>query len=153
MGRTGLRSVYLWYLVWAFAISADAVDKNEFNIWPMPISVSYGFGNLHLSNDFELKTEGSKFADASGILKDAFLRSIAVLRSTHVIEVDTSKIDPSLVLKGIHIVVSSPSDEVLIVGESHNCNKRNLEHMISRGVYIRYYRMTVFINILAVTFF
>lgn len=78
----------------------------------MPVSVSFGSGSLHLSNDFELKTEGSKFADASGILKEAFSRSIDILRSTHVIEVDTSKIDASLVLKGIHVVVSSPSEEV-----------------------------------------
>lgn len=80
----------------------------------MPISVSFGSGYLHLSNDFELKTEGSKFGDASGILKDAFSRSVDMVRSTHVVEVDTSKIDPSTVLKGIHVVISSPSDEVLI---------------------------------------
>lgn len=113
MGRARLKSVSIWYLVWNFAISCDAVDTNQLNIWPMPVSVSFGSGHLHLSNDFELNTEGSKFADASGILKEAFWRSIDIVRSTHVVELDTSKIDPSLVLKGIHLVVSSPSDEVL----------------------------------------
>ncbi|KAL8544626.1 hypothetical protein ACS0TY_005016 [Phlomoides rotata] len=108
MGRKGL---FLLYLVYVLVVSADASDEH-LNIWPMPKSVTYGSGNLHLSNYFELKTEGSKFADASGILKDAFLRTIDVIRSVHVIEVNTSKIDPSIVLKGIHIVVFSPSDEL-----------------------------------------
>ena len=115
MGRRGLEGMFIWYLVCIFVISANAVDIKHLNIWPMPKSVSYGYGNLHLSNEFELRTDGSKFADASSILKDAFKRSIDVVRSTHVIEFNTSKIDPSLVLKGIHIVVSSPSDEVYLI--------------------------------------
>ncbi|KAH6812644.1 beta-hexosaminidase 3 [Perilla frutescens var. frutescens] len=112
MGREGLETIFLWCLVCVVVISANAADINHLNIWPMPKSVSYGYGNLHLSNEFELRTDGSKFADASGILKEAFLRSINVVRSTHVIELNTSKIDPSLVLKGIHVVVFSPSDEL-----------------------------------------
>lgn len=111
MGRTWLHIIFLLYLVYVLVISADAADK-QLNIWPMPKSVSYGHGNLYLSNYFELETKGSKFVDASGILKDAFLRTVDVVRSVHVIEVNTSKIDPSIVLKGIHIVVLSPSDEV-----------------------------------------
>lgn len=104
--------VLLWYLGCIFVVSANAVDIKNLNIWPMPKSVSNGYGNLYVSDEFELRTDGSKFADASSILKDAFKRSIDVLKSTHVIELNTSKIDPSLVLKGIHVVVSSPSDEV-----------------------------------------
>lgn len=114
MGRTRLKSMYILYSVWIFAVSADETDMSQLNIWPMPISVSFGSGSLHLSNDFELKTDGSKFGDASGILKEAFSRTVGMVRSTHIAEVDTSKIDPSLVLKGIHVVVSSPSDEVLV---------------------------------------
>lgn len=111
MGRAWQHIIFLLYLVYVLVISADAADKH-LNIWPMPKSVSYGHGNLYLSNYFELETKGSKFVDASGILKDAFLRTVDVVRSVHVIEVNTSKIDPSIVLKGIHIVVLSPSDEV-----------------------------------------
>lgn len=115
MGRTRLKIAYIWYLVFFLAISCDADDANdtnEINIWPMPVSVSFGSGNLHLSNNFELVTRGSMFADGSGILKEAFFRTIDVVRSSHVVELDTSKIKPSLVLKGIHVVISSPSDEV-----------------------------------------
>lgn len=114
MGRTRLHTMFLWCLVHMLVmLSADASDIKHLNIWPMPQSVSYGYGTLYLSNDFELKTEGSNFADASLILKEAFLRSIEVVRATHTIETNTSKIDPSLVLQGIHVVVYSPSDEVL----------------------------------------
>lgn len=109
MGRTGLHVMFLCYLLYVVVVSA--VDKH-LNVWPMPKSVTYGSGNLYLSNYFELKTDRSKFADASGILKDAFLRTVDVIRSVHVIEVNTSRIDPSVVLKGIHVVVLSPSDEV-----------------------------------------
>ncbi|KAL0298538.1 UNVERIFIED_CONTAM: Beta-hexosaminidase 3 [Sesamum radiatum] len=110
--RTGVERIVLCFFVYLFVISADGADLKNLNIWPMPKSVSYGLGTLYLSNDFELNTKGSKFVDASGILKDAFLRSIDVVRATHVIEANTSKIDASLVLKGIHIVVFSPSDEL-----------------------------------------
>lgn len=113
MGGKSVGSKVLCFLVYVVILSAEAADDaKHLNIWPMPKSVSYGYGKLHLSNDFELKTDGSKFKDASGILKDAFLRLNDVIRSSHVIELNTSKINPSLVLKGIHVVVFSPSDEV-----------------------------------------
>ncbi|XP_047968685.1 beta-hexosaminidase 3-like isoform X1 [Salvia hispanica] len=123
MGRTRLKIEYIWYLVCFLAIPCDADDKNEINIWPMPVSVSFGSGNLHLSNDFELITKGSKFADASGILKEAFFRTIDIVRSSHVVELDTSKINPSFVLKGIHVIISSPSDELQYgIDESYKLN-------------------------------
>ncbi|KAL3626438.1 hypothetical protein CASFOL_029987 [Castilleja foliolosa] len=50
--------------------------------------------------------------DDSGILKDAFLRLIDVVNGAHVIEANTSKIDPSILLRGIHVIVYSPSDEL-----------------------------------------
>ncbi|KAK6156436.1 hypothetical protein DH2020_010684 [Rehmannia glutinosa] len=128
MGREGLKTIFLWYLVYVLVISANAAYIKHLNIWPMPMSVSYGYGNLYLSNDFELKTEGTKFADASGILKDAFLRSIGVVRGTHVIEANSSKIDPSYVLKGIHIVVFSPSDEL-----QHGVDESYKLHIPSQG--------------------
>ncbi|KAL6586871.1 Beta-hexosaminidase 3 [Orobanche minor] len=113
MGRTWLaKATFLWFLVYIPVIRANAVDSEHLNIWPMPSSVTSGHGSLYLSNDFELKIEGSKFLDGSGILKDAFLRSIDLIRATHVIEANNSKIDPLLVLKGIRVLVVWPSDEL-----------------------------------------
>ncbi|KAL6586867.1 hypothetical protein OROMI_001855 [Orobanche minor] len=112
MGRTWLaKATFLWFLVYIPVIPANAVDSEHLNIWPMPSSVTSGHGSLYVSNNFELKTEGSKFLDVSGILKDAFLRSIDLIRATHVIEANNSKIDPLLVLKGIRVLVVWPSDE------------------------------------------
>ncbi|KAL6565287.1 hypothetical protein OROGR_002238 [Orobanche gracilis] len=100
MGRTWLsKATFLWFLVHTPMIQANAVDSEHLNIWPMPSSVTSGYRSLYVSNDFELKTEGSNFLDRSGILKDAFLRSIDLVRVTHVIEANNSKIDPSLVLR------------------------------------------------------
>ncbi|GFP95757.1 beta-hexosaminidase 3 [Phtheirospermum japonicum] len=112
MGKTGLNNTFIWILVYVLVISANGADIKHLTIWPMPKSVSYGDGNLYLSNHLELKTEGSKFTDASGILKDAFLRSIDVVRGAHVIEANTSNIDPSILLKGVHVVVLSSSGEL-----------------------------------------
>ncbi|KAL8052281.1 hypothetical protein ABFX02_06G201804 [Erythranthe guttata] len=112
MGGPRLRTIVLWFSVYILVESAFGVDIKHLNIWPMPKSVSYGYKSLFLSNDLKLKTEGSKFSDGSNILKDAFFRTIDVVRATHVIEANTSKIDPSFLLKGIHVVVYSPSDEL-----------------------------------------
>ncbi|KAG8380365.1 hypothetical protein BUALT_Bualt06G0007900 [Buddleja alternifolia] len=112
MGKTGEQSTFLLFPVYFLAMSAYAADIKHLNIGPMPKSASYGYKTLYLNNNFELKTDGSKFNDASKILNDAFLRLIDVVKGTHVIEAGTSKTDPSLVLKGIHVVVLSPSDEL-----------------------------------------
>ena len=50
------------------------------NIWPMPVSVSYGHQSVFMSKDFKLKTEGSNYKDASCILKDGFSRFLDVVR-------------------------------------------------------------------------
>ena len=82
------------------------------HIWPMPESVEYGNGTIYLSKDFQLKTDGSKYADASGILKDGFTRLLDVVTANNVIE-SKSKVDESVLLQGIHVVVLSEDDEVL----------------------------------------
>ncbi|KAL2549331.1 Beta-hexosaminidase 3 [Forsythia ovata] len=104
-------SIFLGLLVHVLVISSAADIKN-LNIWPMPKDVSHGHGSLYLDNDFELKTDGSRYPDSSGILKDGFLTLIDLVKGTHVIEANFSHLDSSLLLKGIHIVVSSPSDEL-----------------------------------------
>ncbi|KAL3833956.1 hypothetical protein ACJIZ3_008692 [Penstemon smallii] len=123
MGR-----ILLCFLVYVVVISANAADIRHLNIWPMPKSVSYGHGSLYLGSDFELKTEGTKFVDSSGILKDAFLRTIDVVKGNHVIESNSSKFDSSFVLKGIHVVVFSPSDEL-----QHGVDESYELHIPARG--------------------
>lgn len=90
----------------------DAVDSVK--IWPMPKSVSHGHGSLYMNKDFELKTDGSKYNDASGILKDGFSRLLYVLRVAHVVDGNFS-VDTSLLLQGLHVVVLSPDDEVVFL--------------------------------------
>ncbi|KAJ9669871.1 hypothetical protein PVL29_026440 [Vitis rotundifolia] len=82
------------------------------NIWPMPNSVNYGHQIMYLSNDFALKTDGSKYNDASGILKDAFSRLLDVIEVDHVIDSNFSHFDPIAILHGIHVIVWSQSDEL-----------------------------------------
>lgn len=115
MERKWLQIVFVWFWVYFLVKSVlIAADINRLNIWPMPKSVSYGHSLLYFSNNFELKTEGTKYADASGILKDAFTRTVDTIKLDHVIEANVSHYDPSLVLKGIHVVIFSPSDEVYL---------------------------------------
>lgn len=119
MGKLGLRSILFAVVVQILVISAAANIKN-LKIWPMPLSVSYGHRTLQLSNDFVLKTEGSKYTDASGILKEGFSRLLDVVKVAHVVDANFSYVGPSSVLKGIHVVVLSPSDEVISRLSSEN---------------------------------
>lgn len=113
MGMLGLRSV-LFAVVLHIVVLSAAADIKNLKIWPMPLSVSYGHRNLQLSNEFVLKTEGSKYPDASGILKEGFSRLLDVIKVAHVVDANFSYDGSSPVLKGIQVVVLSPSDEVLI---------------------------------------
>lgn len=92
--------------------AVNGAETKRLNIWPMPESVVYGQGSLYLSNDFKLMIEGSKYADASGILKDGFSRLIDIVKSGHVVEPNVSKFRSSVLLHGIHVVVFSPNNEV-----------------------------------------
>ena len=84
------------------------------NIWPMPNSVNHGHQIMYLSNDFALKSDGSKYNDASGILKDAFSRLLDVIEVDHVIDSNFSHFDPMAILHGIHVIVWSQNDEVFL---------------------------------------
>lgn len=90
-------------------------DIRKLNIWPMPETVEYGSQFLFLSKDFNLKTDGSKYKDVSGILKDGFTRLLDVVTANNVIEYNYGKVDESLLLHGIHVVVLTESDEVLLL--------------------------------------
>ncbi|KAA8538832.1 hypothetical protein F0562_025524 [Nyssa sinensis] len=78
----------------------------------MPKSVSYGHLSRYLSKDFELKTDGSKYVDASEILKGGFSRLLDVIEAAHVIANNFSHFDQSVLLKGIHVFIFSPNDEL-----------------------------------------
>lgn len=93
-------------------LAIDALTVDRLNIWPMPKSVSYGHGNLYMSKDFELNTQGTKYNDGSGILKDGFSRFLDLVRVAHVEDGNFSKIDTSVLLQGLHVVVLSASDEL-----------------------------------------
>lgn len=84
------------------------------NIWPMPESVELGNKTLIISKDFNLKADGSKYKDQSGILKDGFTRLLDVVTSNNVIEYNFGKVDQSVLLQGIHVVILSEDDEVFL---------------------------------------
>ncbi|GAB4855922.1 hypothetical protein Ancab_024562 [Ancistrocladus abbreviatus] len=88
------------------------VHIHQANIWPMPNFVSYGDKIRFISNAFELKTEGSKFGDASGILKDGFSRLMDIVKLDHVIDANLSLFEQSAVLGGINVAIASPSSEL-----------------------------------------
>ncbi|KAM7497859.1 hypothetical protein LguiA_022273 [Lonicera macranthoides] len=90
----------------------DALEIKSLNVWPMPESVDYGVGSLYLSTEFELKTEGSKYVDGYGILKDGFLRLIDLVKGLHVIESQVSNSHSPSLLHGINVVIFSPNDEL-----------------------------------------
>ncbi|CAK9181757.1 unnamed protein product [Ilex paraguariensis] len=110
MGKVGVESFFLGLLLQVLVVSA--ADIKRLNIWPMPKSVNHGHGSLYLSSNFELKTEGSKYPDASEILKDGFLRLLATINADHVIDGDFSHFDSSVFLRGIHVVILLPNDEL-----------------------------------------
>ncbi|KAL4655108.1 hypothetical protein ACB092_01G427100 [Castanea dentata] len=93
-------------------LAIDGVSVDRLNIWPMPHSVSHGRESLFLSKDFELNTEGTKYNDGSGILKDGFSRLLDMVRVAHVVDGNFSKIDTSLLLQGLHVVVLSADGQL-----------------------------------------
>ncbi|KAF7116107.1 hypothetical protein RHSIM_RhsimUnG0038300 [Rhododendron simsii] len=100
------------FLGLVFQLVVSTVDIDSLNIWPMPHSVSYGHQVLYMSKDFELRTEGSKYPDASGILKDGFSRFLYVICASHVVDGNISDSQQSLVLQGINVLISSADDEL-----------------------------------------
>ncbi|KAL4576633.1 hypothetical protein LXL04_012730 [Taraxacum kok-saghyz] len=104
------QSIYV-VLMFQFVLVFGAYDLKNLNIWPMPESVEYGAKSIFLSKEFHLKTDGSKYPDASGILKDGFTRLLDVITANNIIEFN-SKVDDSLLLQGINVVILSDSDEL-----------------------------------------
>ncbi|OAP12118.1 HEXO3 [Arabidopsis thaliana] len=103
----------LFMLFIAGTISAFE-DIERLRIWPLPAQVSHGGRRMYLSGDFKLVTEGSKYGDASGILKEGFDRMLGVVRLSHVISGDrnSSGSGGSALLQGLHVIISSSTDEL-----------------------------------------
>ncbi|KAH9746944.1 Beta-hexosaminidase 3 [Citrus sinensis] len=91
---------------------AHGIGEHGVRIWPMPLSVSHGHKSLYVGKDFKIMSQGSKYKDASGILKDGFSRFLAVVKGAHVVDGDTSKLDQSRVLQGLNVFISSTKDEL-----------------------------------------
>lgn len=108
MKRAFCVSFVVWVVVAAAVASVDGL-----NVWPMPESLSNGLSSLYLSKGFRLLTEGSKYKDESGILKDGFLRLLDVVESAHVVDGNWTGYHSSAALEGLNVVVLSPSDEVM----------------------------------------
>jgi hexosaminidase len=107
----GLKSAWL-VVVFLFLGAAVAKNVNELNVWPMPKWVSRGHSRVYMSQDFQLVTDGSKYIDGSEILKDGFTRMLDVVKVAHVVDGDLSRVDKSLIIKGIHVLIFSPDDQV-----------------------------------------
>lgn len=91
---------------------AHIVGEQGVRIWPMPQSVSHGHMSLYVGKDFEIMSQGIKYKDATGILKDGFSRFLAVVKGAHVVDGDMSKLDQSRVLQGLNVFISSTKDEL-----------------------------------------
>lgn len=107
----GLKSAWL-VVVFMFLGVAVAKNVNELNLWPMPKWVSRGHSRVYMSQDFQLVTDGSKYIDGSEILKDGFTRMLDVVKVAHVVDGDLSSVDKSLIIKGIHVLIFSPDDQL-----------------------------------------
>ncbi|KAG6598926.1 Beta-hexosaminidase 3, partial [Cucurbita argyrosperma subsp. sororia] len=110
-------AILLLQLFFYFLVASAASRSNEIaggvRIWPLPASVTHGgHRRLYVAKDFRLNTQGSNFSDASGILQEGFSRLLDVVHAAHVVDANLTRLGSSALLLGIHIVVSSPSDEL-----------------------------------------
>ncbi|WOL17887.1 hypothetical protein Cni_G26680 [Canna indica] len=95
----------LAFLAWfVLAFGGEGV-----NIWPMPKSLSLGSQTLYLSKDFKLTTQGTKYTDGSGLLKEAFGSMVDLVKVNHILD---GRVPSSPVLAGLSVTISSPNDEL-----------------------------------------
>ncbi|KDP32489.1 hypothetical protein JCGZ_13414 [Jatropha curcas] len=98
----------------AAILGCGGANANDFNVWPMPKSVTSGHNKLYMSPDFQLITQGSSYSDASGILKDGFARMLNIVKIGHAPYANSSVHLPSqsLLLKGLRVLVFSSNDQL-----------------------------------------
>lgn len=82
-------------------------------LWPLPKSVSYGSQSLSLSKSFKFSTDGGKYLDSSGILKDGFLRMFDDITLQHNMVGGNFK-NGSYILEGVRVTISSTEEKVCI---------------------------------------
>ncbi|KAF2286385.1 hypothetical protein GH714_016628 [Hevea brasiliensis] len=112
----GLQLLRVWLLLFLFGLVAivggGGANVGDFNIWPMPKSVTNGHRKLYMALDFQLITEGTNYSDASGILKEAFTTMVDVVQMDQALDANFSALHPSVVLKGLQVLISSPNDQL-----------------------------------------
>ncbi|KAL9234843.1 hypothetical protein vseg_009666 [Gypsophila vaccaria] len=105
----------LWIVLMIFLVENVVLicgNVEKINVWPMPSDYRNGNKVIYLSKNFEMKSVGSKYDDVFGVLRDGFVRMMSVVTLDHVVDPRFSRFDPSLLLKGLNIVVHSSSDEL-----------------------------------------
>ncbi|KMZ68563.1 Beta-hexosaminidase, family GH20 [Zostera marina] len=80
-------------------------------LWPLPKSVSYGSQSLSLSKSFKFSTDGGKYLDSSGILKDGFLRMFDDITLQHNMVGGNFK-NGSYILEGVRVTISSTEEKL-----------------------------------------
>lgn len=80
-------------------------------LWPLPESVSYGSQLLSLSKSFKFSTDGGKYLDSSGILKDGVSRMFDDITLQHNM-VGSNIWNGSYILDGLRVTISSTEDKV-----------------------------------------
>ncbi|KAM0836110.1 hypothetical protein ACQ4PT_062513 [Festuca glaucescens] len=105
-------------LLLAFLAIGSCIAADHIDLWPMPKSVIHGTQRLYVSKDLAMSMEGSKYSDGKAILKDAFQRTVDLLKLNHAADGANPS---SYVLTGVNIAVHSPEDELNFgVDESYN---------------------------------
>ncbi|RRT61702.1 hypothetical protein B296_00034683 [Ensete ventricosum] len=105
-----VRAVFLCvgFLAWLFVLAFGG-EHDGVNIWPMPKSATHGSQTLFLSKDLVLSTQGSKYGDGSGLLKEAFDRMIDAIEVNHIVD---GRTPTSSVLAGLNVLILSPQDQL-----------------------------------------
>ncbi|XP_010251932.1 PREDICTED: beta-hexosaminidase 3-like [Nelumbo nucifera] len=107
----GMKAGFFWLGFLLACILASTSADETLNLWPMPVSVNHGLQTHCLRKNFALKTEGSKYADGSGILKDGFSRLLDVIDVSRAADKLTNFNNFPMLL-GLHVIISSSSDEL-----------------------------------------
>jgi hexosaminidase len=105
-------------LLLAFLAVGSCIAADHIDLWPMPKSVNHGTQRLYVSKDLAMSMEGSKYSDEKAILKDAFQRTVDLLKLNHAADGANPS---SYVLTGVNIAVQSPEDEVTCSFDLMNC--------------------------------
>jgi hexosaminidase len=105
-------------LLLAFLAIGSCIAADHIDLWPMPKSVTHGTQRLYVSKDLAMSMEGSKYSDEKAILKDAFQRTVDLLKLNHAADGANPS---SYVLTGVNIAVHSTEDEVTCPFVMMNC--------------------------------